>query len=79
MEKKKNNEKSCDICGELAKSLCLKCNSYFCDSCYIFVHDKKKNNNHQKESIDPYIPIATKCVLHPNVPLNLFCVDENGK
>ena len=79
MEIKKYNEKMCDICGELAKNLCLKCNSNFCDSCYKFIHDKKKNNNHQKEIIDPFIPIETKCPLHPNVPLNLFCIDDNGK
>ena len=79
MEIKKYNEKTCDLCGELAKSLCLKCNSYFCDSCYKFVHEKKKNNNHQKEDIDPFVPFDTKCPEHPNVPVNLFCIDDKGK
>ena len=79
MEIKKYKEKTCELCGELAKSLCLKCNSYFCDSCYKFVHEKKKNNNHQKEDIDPFVPFDTKCPEHPNVPVNLFCIDDKGK
>ena len=79
MEIKKYNEKTCDLCGELAKSLCLKCICYFCDSCYKFVHDKKKNNNHQKENIDPFIPFDIKCPDHPNIPLNLFCIDDKSK
>ena len=79
MEIKTYYEKICDICEELAKCLRLKCNSYYCDSCYKFVHDKKKNNNHKKENIDPFIPFDTKCPEHPNVPLNLFCIDDKGK
>ena len=79
MEIKKYKEKTCELCGELAKSLCLKCNSYFCDSCYKFVHEKKKNNNHQKVDIDPFVPFDTKCPEHPNVPVNLFCIDDKGK
>ena len=46
MDKKVNNEKLCEICGEAAKSLCLSCLSYYCDACYKFVHDKKKNVGH---------------------------------
>ena len=79
MEKLKYKEKLCEICDEVAKSLCLKCNSYFCDSCYKFVHGKEKNKNHKKEDIDPFIPLNTKCPEHPNIPLNLFCVDDKGK
>ena len=56
-----------------------KYNSYFCDSCYKFVHEKKKNNNHQKVDIDPFVPFDTKCPEHPNVPVNLFCIDDKGK
>jgi len=79
MEQKKKNEKTCEICGELAKILCISCNSYFCDSCSKFVHEKAKNIQHKKEEIDPYIPIDTKCPEHPNIPINLFCVDDKGK
>ena len=59
MEINKNSEqfKVCDICKINATSLCFKCNSYFCDSCFKFVHDKQANSNHKKENIDPFIPI----------------------
>ena len=42
------------------------------------IHDKKKSN-HKKEKMDIYAPIELKCKEHPDVPLNLFCVDEKGK
>ena len=71
--------KQCELCGDNAKNLCLKCNSYFCDSCYNFVHEKKKNSQHKKETIDYFVPIDTKCPEHPNIPINLFCIDEKGK
>ena len=79
MEQNKINEKLCELCREIATNLCLNCNNYYCDSCYKFVHEKKNNTNHKKESIDPFVPIDLKCPIHPNIPLNLFCVDENGK
>jgi len=79
MEGISNNQKVCELCGEIAKSLCLKCNIYFCDSCYNYLHEKKKKQDHKKENIDPFIPIDTKCPEHPNIPLNLFCVEEKGK
>ena len=71
--------KKCDICHELAKYLCLKCNNYFCESCFKFVHDKPANRDNKKENIDPFVPIDTKCQLHPEYPLKLFCIDEKGK
>ena len=71
--------KKCDICQELAKSLCLKCNNYFCESCFKFIHDKPANHEHKKESIDPFVPIDIKCQVHPEYPLKLFCIDEMGK
>ena len=79
MESNQNNFKKCEICGIYATSLCFKCSSYFCDSCYKFVHDKKINADHIKEKIDPYIPIDIKCIEHPKSINNLFCVDEKGK
>ena len=78
METIKKNEKFCEVCGELAKILCLNCSSYFCDSCSNFVHEKKKNIQHKKEEIDHFISIDTKCNYHPNIPINLFCLDDKG-
>ena len=40
---------------------------------------KKKNSQHVKENVDPYIPIDIKCPDHPQIVNNLFCVNENGK
>ena len=79
MDKNKKNIKTCEICGNDATSLCFKCISYFCDSCYKFIHDKKINSNHKKEKIDYFVPIDTKCPDHPKDRINLFCVDEKGK
>lgn len=66
----------CEICGEIAKSICLECNQYYCDLCFKFIHEKKKNYNHKKEHIDNFIPIQTKCSIHSDVPMNLFCLTE---
>ena len=78
MEKNKKLIKECDICGINATSLCFKCIQYFCESCFKLIHDKPKNANHQKEIIDPYIPIDLKCLDHPIYPITLFCLDEKG-
>jgi len=72
------NIKLCDICESNATCLCFQCNNYFCEICYKMIHDKKKNNNHKKENIDPFIPIELKCPIHPQNPMNLFCVNEKG-
>ena len=66
----------CGICGEIAESLCLTCNNYYCESCFNFVHSKSKNKDHKKKKIDFYVPIITKCSIHPDTPLNLFCINE---
>ena len=79
MENIQKNQKLCEICDTDAKCLCFKCSSYFCDSCYKFIHDKHKNSNHIKEKIDPFIQIDVKCPDHPKNINNLFCVDEKGK
>ena len=79
MNQKSNNIKKCEICENEATSLCFKCISYFCDSCYKFIHDKQNNSLHKKEKIDYYVPIDTKCSDHPKIPITLFCVDEKGK
>ena len=81
MEKiNKNSDKFkvCDICKINATSLCFKCNSYFCDSCFKFVHDKEANSNHKKENIDPFIPIDLKCPDHPQYIMSHFCLDDKG-
>ena len=79
METIQKNKKLCEICDIDATCLCFKCSSYFCDSCYKFIHDKQKNINHIKENIDPYIQIDVKCPQHPKNINNLFCVDEKDK
>ena len=73
-----NQIKKCEICKEYATSLCMKCMSYFCDSCFKYVHEKKENSQHKKEKIDNYVPIDTKCSTHINYPLDYFCLDEKG-
>ena len=69
--------KKCDICQEKANIICLKCNSYYCEECFKYVHNKPANLEHKKDRIDPYVPIETKCKFH-NFPLNLFCITEKG-
>ena len=72
--------KQCEICKvEEAKTLCLDCYNYFCESCYKCVHDKKMNSNHKIEKIDLFVPINTICPEHTKSPINLFCIDEKGK
>ena len=82
MEEKENILKYCDICKSQGTFLCSSCLNgiglYYCDSCYKYIHDKKENTNHKKEKIDYYLPIDLRCNKHQNVPLNLFCLDENG-
>ena len=79
MEKNKNNYKLCEICETEATSFCLKCQSYFCDDCFKYVHDKKKSLSHKKEKIDYFVPMDMKCPEHEAVIINLFCIDEKGK
>ena len=71
--------KKCDFCGEDASSLCIKCMSYFCDSCFTIAHKREEKKSHQKEKIDYFCPIDTKCPTHKTHPLDLFCIDEKGK
>ncbi len=78
MEVKSKNFKECEICDKKATALCYKCSSYFCEDCYKYIHNNKKRNNHQKEKVNLFIPIDTKCPEHDTSPMNLFCVDENG-
>jgi len=79
MEIKSKIFKQCDICGETATFLCFQCTQYFREICFKFIHNKKKNSQHEKEIIDPFIPIELRCPEHPGNLLNLFCLDENGK
>ena len=76
----KLNFKICDVCESQATLLCLECicSSYYCDSCFKLAHDKKSKSNHKPEKIDYFAPIETRCPDHPNVALNLFCIDEKG-
>ena len=79
MEKNQKNFKQCDMCrAKEATSLCPKCFSYYCESCFKPVHENEKNKEHQKEKIDYFVPIDTRCSAHERVPINLFCVNEKG-
>ena len=79
MEKNLKLIKECETCGVNATCLCFICNEYFCDSCFKMNHDKKIKSSHKKEKIDVYVPIDIYCQEHPDIALNLFCVDEKGK
>jgi len=79
MEAQKNI-KQCETCKDReATTLCYDCHSYFCEICFKFVHDIKKNSNHKKEKIDLFVPIDTMCPDHGRNEMNLFCIDEKGK
>ena len=78
MEKYRNKIKECDICDSNSTCLCFECVHYFCDSCYKYVHDKKKNSKHKKEALDPYVAIELRCPEHSKIPMTLFCLDEKG-
>ena len=78
MEKKQNKCKYSGICDLDATCLCFDCYNYYCDSCFKFVHEKRKLN-HKKDKIDPYLPIDFKCPKHQRRLLDLFCIEEKGK
>ena len=78
-EPKSKNIKECEMCDSSATCLCFKCNNYFCESCFKLIHNLKKNLNHKKENIDPFVPIELKCPYHSQNPMNLFCINEKGK
>ena len=73
------NIKLCEICkdGE-ATTLCHDCYFYFCEACFKFVHDRKKNSGHKKEKIDLFVPIETMCPEHKRDAMSLFCIYEKG-
>ena len=71
--------KKCDVCKEDAIIICFDCKHYFCEACFKFIHNKQVNSQHQKENIDLYVPIELRCLEHPDILLNLFCLNEKGK
>ena len=79
ISKNKNNIKKCNMCGEAPNCLCFKCLMNLCDSCFKTIHSMKLTTQHKKEKIDYYVPIDIKCPDHPEVPFNLFCINEKGK
>ena len=70
--------KKCDICKGDATSLCYKCMFYFCDSCFQIAHKSEETKSHNKEKIDYFCPIDTKCQFHNIYPNGLFCLDEKS-
>ena len=79
MNNSKEQIKECDYCKTSATCLCFICVNYFRDNCYKLIHDLEKNKTHKKDNIDLYVPIDIKCQFHPQIPLNLFCIEEKGK
>ncbi len=80
MEIVQKNLKQCEICkDDDATGLCSQCFKYYCDKCYKFVHESKKNKEHKKEVIDFNVSIDTHCPDHERNPLNLFCLEEKSK
>ena len=79
MEKIKDKEKLCELFKDLADKICFDCSFYLCDSCFKFLHEKKANSEHKNENIDSFISIDIKCPIHPEVPINLFCIKEKSK
>ena len=73
-----DTNKKCEMCGQMATSLCFQCQMNLCESCFKIVHSMKLVKEHKKEKIDYYVPIDIKCPDHPQTPFNLFCLDENG-
>ena len=71
--------KKCEVCKGDASSLCFKCMLYFCESCFKIAHKNEESKSHQKEKIDYFCPIDTKCPTHKTHPIYLFCTDEKGK
>jgi len=71
--------KKCNLCLLEASSICFKCKKYFCDNCYKIIHEIKKNNEHEKTKINPYLSIDFFCQNHPEYPLELFCLNDGGK
>jgi hypothetical protein len=74
-----NEERKCELCQEKATILCFDCSFYLCGICSKFLHDKKANQEHKKEDIDPFVSIDIKCSIHPKYHMNLFCVNEKSK
>ena len=72
------NIKECEFCNSNSTCLCMKCYSYFCEHCFKVIHDLRKDPNHKKEKIDPFVPIDLKCPDHPRYPMDLFCIEEKG-
>ena len=71
-------DKKCELCEEKATRICFKCFMYYCDSCFKYIHSKNQKQEHMKEKIDPFISINTKCNIHPDNIINLFCVEEKS-
>ena len=73
------NYKLCNICKSKVNYICFECsNNFYCESCFKMVHNKKENINHQKFDVDYFIQAKTLCPEHQTIPLNIFCLTENG-
>ena len=70
--------KKCDYCRSDASDVCFKCNDFFCNNCYKIIHELRKDSEHKKIEINPYLSIDLFCPMHPKNPLELFCLDDKG-
>ena len=70
--------KTCEVCGDIANTLCLECNKYLCDECDALVHKRERNKSHKREVIDKNLPVDTKCPEHTKYPLEYLCENDCG-
>ena len=71
--------KQCGICKSPANFICFDCSTnFYCEKCFKTIHNKTNNLFHPKFEIDYFIQAKTLCQEHPTIPLNLFCLTENG-
>ena len=71
--------RECEICKEKGTNICYDCLSYYCNSCFNFVHEKLRNLFHETEDFESFNSIDIKCPKHPKNLINLFCFEEKRK
>lgn len=76
-EERKKKVKVCELCEEQpATILCSECCKCYCNGCSEFAHSKSTKRKHKVETISSGIMVDTRCPLHKDDSLKLFCVDE---
>lgn len=73
----------CDNCGcdsgNVVTCYCPECNMSLCEMCDRIFHGRGKFRFHKRENPQDSkrTPRKTRCNEHTNVPLTLFCRDDN--